>query len=136
MHNPNQYISETNILKLLMNCNVHALIYQYAATALTIAPENTKAYYWLILSYRKQNMDDLTAGELGAAKQKFSEEESQKLLRAPKNENDDNTSYHFHATAIPLLYHLKFSKKAPYHFHTTSIPPPCNPLCVMIARQV
>lgn len=79
------YISIVNeLLKLLMSYNAYDLIYQYAATALTIAPENTKAYYWLILSYRKQNMEDLVAGELNAAKQKLPEEDYQNLLQELK----------------------------------------------------
>ena len=79
------YIGIVNeLLQLLMNFNAHDLIYQYAATALTIAPENTKAYYWLILSYLKQNMDDLAAGELNTAKQKLSEEDYQNLLQELK----------------------------------------------------
>ena len=79
------YMSEVNeLLKQLMSVHAYDLIHQYAATALTIAPENTKAYYWLIRSYQKQNMDELAAGELVAAKQKISEEEYQKLLRKLK----------------------------------------------------
>lgn len=79
------YMSEVNeLLKQLMSVHAYDLIHQYAATALTIAPENTKAYYWLIRSYLKQNMEELTAGELAAAKQKLSEEEYQKLLRKLK----------------------------------------------------
>lgn len=79
------YIGMVNeLLKQLMSFNAYDLIYQYAATALTIAPENTKAYYWLILSYQKQNMGDLAAGELNAAKQKLSEEDYLNLLQELK----------------------------------------------------
>ena len=49
---------------------------------LNIAPENTKAYYWLIRSYQKQHMDEMAAGELAAAKQKLPEDEYQKLLNS------------------------------------------------------
>ena len=68
------------------NCFIHAydLIHQYAALALTIAPENTKAYYWLIQSYLKQNMEEMATGELVAARQKLPDEEYQKLLQELK----------------------------------------------------
>ena len=66
--------------------SIHAydLIHQYAALALTIAPENTKAYYWLIQSYLKQNMEEMATGELVAARQKLPDEEYQKLLQELK----------------------------------------------------
>lgn len=75
------YMSTVNeLLKQLMSVHAYDLIHQYAALALTIAPENTKAYYWLVRSYQKQHMDEMAAGELMAAKQKLSEDEYQKLL--------------------------------------------------------
>lgn len=63
-----------------MDFHAYDLLHQDAALALTIAPENTKAYYWLIRSYKKQHMNEMAAGELMAAKQKLSEDEYQKLL--------------------------------------------------------
>lgn len=62
--------------------DVYDLLHRDAALALTIAPENTKAYYWLIRSYQKQHMDEMAAGELAAAKQKLPEDEYQKLLNS------------------------------------------------------
>lgn len=76
------YMSTVNeLLKQLMSLNAYDLIHQYAAMALTIAPENPKAFYWLILSYRKQNMDEMAAGELVVAKQKLPEGEYQQLIK-------------------------------------------------------
>ena len=75
------FMSTVNeLLKQLMDFHAYDLLHQDAALALTIAPENTKAYYWLICSYRKQHMDELASGELAAAKQKLPEDEYQKLL--------------------------------------------------------
>ena len=75
------YMSTVNeLLKQLMSVHAYDLIHQYAALALMIAPENVKAYYWLILSYQKQGMDEMAEGELEAARQKLSEEEYQKLI--------------------------------------------------------
>lgn len=68
------------LLKQLMDYHAYDLLHQDAALDLTIAPENTKAYYWLIRSYQKQHMDEMAAGELAAAKQKLPEDEYQKLL--------------------------------------------------------
>lgn len=76
------YMSTINdLLKQLMSLNAYDLIHQYAATALTIAPENTNAYYWLILSFRAQNMNELAAGELVAARQNLPEGEYQQLIK-------------------------------------------------------
>ena len=85
VHYANRYhlafMSTVNeLLKQLMDFHAYDLLHQDAALALTIAPENTKAYYWLIRSYKKQHMDEMAAGELMAAKQKLSEDEYQKLL--------------------------------------------------------
>jgi DNA-binding SARP family transcriptional activator len=85
VHYANRYhlafMSTVNeLLKQLMDFHAYDLLHQDAALALTIAPENTKAYYWLICSYRKQHMDELASGELAAAKQKLPEDEYQKLL--------------------------------------------------------
>ena len=65
-----------------MDFHAYDLLHRDAALALTIAPENTKAYYWLIRSYQKQHMDEMAAGELAAAKQKLPEDEYQKLLNS------------------------------------------------------
>lgn len=79
------YMSTANeLLKQLMTIHAYDLIHQYAALALTIAPENTKACYWLIQSYLKQNMEEMATGELVAARQKLSDEEYQKLLQELK----------------------------------------------------
>lgn len=80
VHYANRYhlafMSTVNeLLKQLMDFHAYDLLHQDAASALTIAPENTKAYYWLIRSYKKQHMDEMAAGELMAAKQKLSEDE-------------------------------------------------------------
>lgn len=85
VHYANRYhlafMSTVNeLLKQLMDFHAYDLLHQDAALALTIAPENTKAYYWLIRSYKKQHMNEMAAGELMAAKQKLSEDEYQKLL--------------------------------------------------------
>ena len=85
VHTANRYhLAYMNIvnelLKQLMSFKAYDLIHQDAAKALTVAPENTKAYYWLIQSYKSQNMDEMAEGELVAAHQKLSEEEYQKLL--------------------------------------------------------
>lgn len=85
VHYANRYhlafMSTVNeLLKQLMDFHAYDLLHRDAALALTIAPENTKAYYWLIRSYQKQHMDEMAAGELAAAKQKLPEDEYQKLL--------------------------------------------------------
>ena len=85
VHTANRYhLAYMNIvnelLKQLMSFKAYDLIHQDAAKALTVAPENTKAYYWLIQSYKSQNMDEMAEGEIIAARQKLSEEEYQKLL--------------------------------------------------------
>lgn len=75
------YMNTVNeLLKQLMSFKAYDLIHQDAAKALTVAPENTKAYYWLVQSYKSQNMDEMAEGEIIAARQKLSEEEYQKLL--------------------------------------------------------
>lgn len=87
VHYANRYhlafMSTVNeLLKQLMDFHAYDLLHRDAALALTIAPENTKAYYWLIRSYQKQHMDEMAAGELAAAKQKLPEDEYQKLLNS------------------------------------------------------
>ena len=87
VHYSNRYhlafMSTVNeLLKQLMDFHAYDLLHRDAALALTIAPENTKAYYWLIRSYQKQHMDEMAAGELAAAKQKLPEDEYQKLLNS------------------------------------------------------
>lgn len=78
-----EFMSTVNeLLKQLMDFHAYDLLHRDAALALTIAPENTKAYYWLIRSYQKQHMDEMAAGELAAAKQKLPEDEYQKLLNS------------------------------------------------------
>ena len=87
VHYANRYhlafMSTVNeLLKQLMDFHAYDLLHRDAALALTIAPENTKAYYWLIRSYQKQHMDEMATGELAAAKQKLPEDEYQKLLNS------------------------------------------------------
>lgn len=75
------YMATVNeLLNRLMNFKAYDLLHQYAAMALTVAPEDTKAYYWLIQSYKNQNMDEMAQGELVTARQRLSEEEYAKLL--------------------------------------------------------
>lgn len=108
------YMSTANeLLKRLMTIHAYDLIHQYAALALTIAPENTKAYYWLIQSYLKQNMEEMATGELVAARQKLPDEEYQKLLQELIKQR-----YY----VIPLSC----------NFHATSVQPH---FCAMIAKQ-
>lgn len=64
-----------------LESQLYDLIHQYAAPALTLAPENANAYYWLILSFQKQRMDEMASGELVAAQQKLSESDYTELLR-------------------------------------------------------
>ena len=74
--------TETGCRQSCRKSTTYDLLHRDAALALTIAPENTKAYYWLIRSYQKQHMDEMAAGELAAAKQKLPEDEYQKLLNS------------------------------------------------------
>lgn len=69
------------LLKQLMGVHAYDLIHQYAASALALAPENASAYYWLILSFRKQSMEEMAAGELTAAQQKLPESDYNELLQ-------------------------------------------------------
>ena len=48
--------------------------------SLTIAPENTKGYYWLIRSLKAQGMDELVSNEYRLAKQKLTDNEYLDLL--------------------------------------------------------
>ena len=78
-----QFINCTHKCEVVSFCVVNQPMFAIGSRkkfALTIAPENTKAYYWLIRSYQKQHMDEMAAGELAAAKQKLPEDEYQKLL--------------------------------------------------------
>ena len=69
------------LLKQLDALHFYDLLNQYAMKALTIAPESTRTYNWLICSLKKQRLDELASGELQAAKQHLTEEEYSELLR-------------------------------------------------------
>ncbi|MFR5849355.1 MAG: hypothetical protein ACLUFD_07090 [Faecalibacterium sp.] len=76
------YMSAVNeLLKQLDALHSYDLLNQYAMKALTIAPESTKTYNWLIRSLKKQGLDELASGELQAAKQHLTEDEYSELLR-------------------------------------------------------
>ena len=124
VHYANRYhlafMSTVNeLLKQLMDFQAYDLLHRDAALALTIAQENTKAYYWLIRSYQKQHMDEMAAGELAAAKQKLPEDEYQKLLISLERYNNVVSLYDFHVTFMRLLRDPIFSKIAPCDFHKT-----------------
>ena len=54
--------------------------YQYAMKSLTIAPDNPKAYCWLIRSLKAQGMNELATNELAAAKEHLTTEEYEEIL--------------------------------------------------------
>ena len=75
------YIGAVNeLLKQLASLHSYDLLNQYAMRSLTIAPENTKGYYWLIRSLKAQGMDELASNEYRLAKQKLTDNESLDLL--------------------------------------------------------
>lgn len=75
------YISAVNeLLKQLASLHSYDLLNQYAMRSLTIAPENTKGYYWLIRSLKAQGMDELASNEYRLAKQKLTDNEYLDLL--------------------------------------------------------
>ena len=96
------------LLKQLMDFHAYDLLHRDAALALTIAPENTKAYYWLIRSYQKQHMDEMAAGELAAAKQKLPEDEYQNYSTHSNDKINVVASCDFRVTFIQLLCDLIF----------------------------
>lgn len=56
------------------------LLNQYAMKSLTIAPDNPKAYCWLIRSLKAQGMNELATNELAAAKEHLTTEEYEEIL--------------------------------------------------------
>lgn len=75
------YIGAVNeLLKQLASLHSYNLLNQYAMRSLTIAPENTKGYYWLIRSLKAQGMDELASNEYRLAKQKLTDNEYLDLL--------------------------------------------------------
>ena len=75
------YIGAVNeLLKQLASLHSYDLLNQYAMRSLTIAPENTKGYYWLIRSLKAQGMDELASNEYRLAKQKLTDNEHLDLL--------------------------------------------------------
>ena len=48
--------------------------------SLSIAPENARAYYWLVRALKEQELDELAANELHQAKQHLMEDEYSELL--------------------------------------------------------
>ena len=68
------------LLKQLGSLHSYDLLNQYAMRSLTIAPENTKGYYWLIRSLKAQGMDELASNEYRLAKQKLTDNEYLDLL--------------------------------------------------------
>lgn len=75
------YIDAVNeLLKQLASLHSYDLLNQYAMRSLTIAPENTKGYYWLIRSLKAQGMDELASNEYRLAKQKLTDNEYLDLL--------------------------------------------------------
>lgn len=75
------YIGAVNeLLKQLASLHSYDLLNQYAMRFLTIAPENTKGYYWLIRSLKAQGMDELASNEYRLAKQKLTDNEYLDLL--------------------------------------------------------
>ena len=75
------YIGAVNeLLKQLASLHSYDLLNQYAMRSLTIAPENTKGYYWLIRSLKAQGMDELASNEYRLAKQKLTDNEYLDLL--------------------------------------------------------
>lgn len=75
------YIGAVNeLLKQLASLHSYDLLNQYAMRSLTIAPENTKGYHWLIRSLKAQGMDELASNEYRLAKQKLTDNEYLDLL--------------------------------------------------------
>ena len=70
----------TELLKQLASLHSYDLLNQYALRSLTLAPANTKGYYWLIRSLKAQGMDELASNEYRLAKQKLTDNEYLDLL--------------------------------------------------------
>lgn len=75
------YIGTINeLLKQLDALHSYDLLNQYAMKSLSIAPENARAYYWLVRALKEQGLDELAANELHQAKQHLMEDEYSELL--------------------------------------------------------
>lgn len=75
------YIGAVNeLLKQLASLHSYDLLNQYAMRSLTIAPENTRGYYWLIRSLKSQGMNELAANEHRLARQNLMDVEYHDLL--------------------------------------------------------
>lgn len=75
------YIGAVNeLLKQLNTLHSYDLLNQYAMKSLSITPENTRGYYWLIRSLKEQGLEELASNELHQAKQHLTEEEYSELL--------------------------------------------------------
>ena len=82
------YVGETDVrmgavselLKQLDYLHSYDLLNQYAMKSLTIAPDNPKAYGWLIRSLKAQGMNELATNELAAAKEHLTTEEYEEIL--------------------------------------------------------
>ena len=59
----------SELLRQLDSLHSYDLLNQYAMKSLTIAPDNPKAYCWLIRSLKAQGMNELATNELAAAKE-------------------------------------------------------------------
>lgn len=75
------YIGAVNeLLKQLGSLHSYDLLNQYAMKSLTIAPENSRGYYWLISSLKAQGMNELAANEHRLARQNLTDGEYHDLL--------------------------------------------------------
>lgn len=70
----------SELLKQLDSLHSYDLLIQYAMKSLTIAPDNPKAYCWLIRSLKAQGMNELATNELAAAKEHLTTEEYEEIL--------------------------------------------------------
>lgn len=67
-------------ISCLLFLHSYDLLNQYAMKSLTIAPDNPKAYCWLIRSLKAQGMNELATNELAAAKEHLTTEEYEEIL--------------------------------------------------------
>lgn len=70
----------SELLKQLDSLHSYDLLNQYAMKSLTIAPDNPKAYCWLVRSLKAQGMNELATNELAAAKEHLTTEEYEEIL--------------------------------------------------------
>ena len=75
----------SELLKQLDYLHSYDLLNQYAMKSLTIAPDNPKAYCWLIRSLKAQGMNELATNELAAAKEHLTTEEYEEILAFEAN---------------------------------------------------